>query len=452
MIKNCIRKTLFFTVVFFSCFPSFGKDVILGGKSGWPVFQTQENIAKGQGRYGYDCIQLSTNSFVFDDDTDLLINFENQRNPIAEGKYTILSNSLKNTSQTIMEKGAGLSRNTGGLSILGQPGTFFGSEGFMGSFSIEFWLCPSVAENGEVVINWESSKNVKGILLHQLLNCMFDSGHLEWTLVDFFDNYVSEDDSAEVKLTGSTKIIPDTWTYHALSYDCETGILEYLVNGVTEDIKYITNTGTEDGDISLVVLGAKSKIQICSKYTGKIDDIRILRRPYSQPDYQSAESAGKVSRMLYQPTGGKFVTKPIVVSTGSRLSMLSSEMTVPSQTDVCFYVRSGDNYFNWTDNYPKWKKVESGKEIKDVTGMYFQVACEIFPDGDGSLSPTITDIKLTFDELPLPLPPFTVRAEAGNGKVVLSWNYSAKTFLSCTKSGRPFFLTMLVSPAIRGRQ
>ena len=56
--------------------------------------------------------------------------------------------------------------------------------------------------------------------------------------------------------------------------------------------------------------------------------------------------------------------------------------------------------------------------------MYFQIACYIYPDGDGTITPTITQIKLDFEEMPLPLPPFTVKAEAGNGSVTLSWSYS----------------------------
>ena len=56
--------------------------------------------------------------------------------------------------------------------------------------------------------------------------------------------------------------------------------------------------------------------------------------------------------------------------------------------------------------------------------MYFQLACDIFPDGDGSVSPTITQIVLDIEELPLPVPPYTVRAQAGNGSVTLTWNNS----------------------------
>lgn len=424
MKKNLVKKSISILAVFLLGTSLYAKEITLGGKAGWPVFQSSENITKGKGRYGYDCIELATNSFKYDNYTDLLINFENASNLISEGNYDVVSNNMKISKQTIMEKGAGLSRNIGGMKIIGQPGSFFGSEGLMGSFSIEFWLCPSLSENGETIINWESSKNVSGRLIYQLLNCSFSGGRLEWTLSNIFDSYKGKQTNTEVHMKGMKTIIPDTWTYHALSYDCETGVLEYLVNGETEDIKYITSTGNEGGEVGLVVLGRRSEISFCSEYTGKIDDIRILRRPYELPDYQSAETAGKISRMLYAPKGGRFVTKPIVVSTGSILTSIDAETYIPSQTDVCFYVRSGDNYFNWTDSYPKWKPVENHQDLKGISGMYFQLACDIYPDGDGGVSPSVTSIKLNFEELPLPLPPFTVKAVAGNGCVTLSWNYS----------------------------
>lgn len=419
MIKNA-SKIILSSLIFCLAYPSFSKDITLGGKEGWPTFQSEQNITKGKGRFGYESIQLSTNSFVKDDDTDLLIDFENPANIIAYGNYEVVFNNLKFSNQAIMEKSAGLCRNMGGLDLMGLPGSFFGSPGVQGSFTIEFWLCPSIAENGEVIFDWESSKVARGNLIYQLLNCSFSKGHLVWNLTNFFDGYENQ----TVTLEGSSKIIPDKWAHHALSFDCETGILEYLVNGITQDIIYITSNGKENGQTYLVYLGEQAKLQFCKEYTGKIDEIRIMRKPYSELGGQIAENAGKTSRMLYEPKGGRFVTKPIVVSTGSKLKKIVSEQTVPSQTEICYYVRSGDNYFNWTSNYPEWKAVVPGQEIEDISGMYFQLACDLYPDGDGSSSPSITQLTLEFEELPLPHPPFTVKAQAGNGSVTLSWSCS----------------------------
>ena len=429
MLGNCIKKRLLIIAVtaVISCGSMaalFAKEYLLGGKNGWPVFQQQENITTGKGRFGYDCIQLATNSFVFDEYTDLLIDFEDAQMPISNGDYTINRNNFQLTNQTKNEKSAGLSRNMGGLSISGKPGSFFGSEGLMGSFSIEFWLCPSIAENGEIVLNWESSRNEDGRLVFQVINGTFDKGHIQWELNNIFDLYVNAAGRNEVELKGASKIIPDVWSYHVLSFDCETGILEYIVNGITEDITYITTTRSEGGDVSLVYLGTPSEVQICSEFTGMLDDFRILRRPYTPPDFQSAENAGRIGHAQYLPEGGRFITRPIMVSTGSVLNKLEAEMNVPSQTAVCYYVRSGENFYGWNEEEPAWIPVESGEELSGITGLYFQVAAELMPDGNCEQTPAITSIKLDFTELPEPLPPFIVKAVAGNGSVTVSWNYS----------------------------
>ena len=400
------------------------KEIVLGGKAGWPVFQSEENLSRGKGRFGYECIQLDTNSFEVQPETDLLINFEKKSNPIAHGNYELVSNKIHNSNQTNMGKYAGLCRNTGGLYVLGQPGTFFGTEGLMGSFCIEFWLNPSLAENGEVILNWESSKKVNHHLIYQLMNATFASGHIEWTFTDIFDAKINDTELHEIVLKGTSRIIPEKWSYHVLSFDADTGLLEYKVNGVTEDLKFITSNGYENGEVALVVMGTPSQLEICPEYTGEIDDFRISRKPYEIPEFQSAENAGKVEYTMYVPTGGKFVSKPMIVSDGSMLNSITAEMDVPSQTEICFYVRSGDNYYGWTDSYPEWKPVKSGEQIKGVTGLYFQVAAELFPDGDGEKSPTLTQLVMDYTELPEPLPPFIVKAMAGNGSVTVSWNYS----------------------------
>ena len=433
MNKNCIKKSVFF-VVFFSLYiilsmeSVFAKEIKLGGKAGWPSLKVQDNIITGKGRYGYESIEIAPNSFTFNDYTDLLIDFEKENSSILNSDYYIVKNSLHSSTKTKFEKYAGLSRNLGSLCVKGTPGTFFGSEGLMGSFAIEFWLCPSVSENGENIFSWESSRNVDNRLVYQMIDAVFKEGHLEWNFTNLFDiytdNVTNPTNLNEIILKGSTNIIPDEWSYHSISYDCETGILEYLVNGITEDLVYVTSNGKETGEIFLVFLGTVSEVHFCKEYTGLIDDIRILRRPYSPPDFQSAENAGKLGHTMYLPTGARFETMPIMLSAGSKINKIDAITDVPAQTEVCLYVRSGDNFYGWTDEYPKWKPVGNGEELNDVTGLYCQVAVELFADGDGQKTPSITELTIDYTELPLPLPPFSVKAIAGNEKVTISWSYS----------------------------
>ena len=56
--------------------------------------------------------------------------------------------------------------------------------------------------------------------------------------------------------------------------------------------------------------------------------------------------------------------------------------------------------------------------------MYFQVAGELYPDGGGKTTPSVTQIDVEYTTLPEPLPPYKVFAEKGDGQVTLTWSYS----------------------------
>ena len=52
------RILVFISLIGIGCIVSgfslaFAKEVKLGGKEGWPVFQSQQNITTGKGRFGY---------------------------------------------------------------------------------------------------------------------------------------------------------------------------------------------------------------------------------------------------------------------------------------------------------------------------------------------------------------------------------------------------------------
>jgi len=421
--ENYIRKTGFlFALMTLMGTGAFAKEISLGGKNGWPQLEVMENVTTGKGRFGYECMELKTNAFEADYDTDLILNFENPKNPIAYGNYIIEKNELQNVSATELGKGAGLSRDNGGMTLRGKPGTYFGSQGLSGSFSIEFWLNPALAENGEEIFQWHSSRTEDSRIIYQMIHASFEGGHLKWLLDNVFDNYYLGNQN--LTLQGCSTIIPNTWSRHVLSFDAETGLLEYLVNGYVEDLKYVTSTKHEGGDVSLVLLGVPAEFDLCGQYTGKIDDFRIKKAAYALPSYQNAENAGSIEHMKYVRSGGYFRSKPIMVTAGSVLNSVDLEMYVPEQTAVNLYVRSGDNRYNWTDTYPEWKCIEPGEALSGFSGLFFQVACDLYPDGNGNVTPGVTEIKLNYTELPLPLPPFSVSAVAGDGCVTLKWNYS----------------------------
>ena len=415
----CNRKILVFVslclLVLSSAFAE-DKKIVLGGKAGWPSLSVMDGVTLGKGKFGYDCMQLATNSRSSDSGTDLLIDFETSRERDITGNYSVKKDNMLHTTKSVMGKGAGLSNDQGGLRLSGAAGSLFGTSGNTGSFTIEFWLSPSIAENGEIVFSWRSSRTVADYPLYQMITASFINNHLEWSFTNVFNGYTNDD--GEVSLASYRTIIPDHWCHHVVSYDEDTGLLEYRIDGQLEALKYVTSNGRErGGSVFTPQLGVVADIDICPQYTGSIDDFRIERRA-------ADEVNPELHYDTYKVDGGRFVTEPLLVTDGATLTKIDAVTTEPAQTAVVLYVRSGDNYFNWTENEPAWVLVKSGEAIQNVHGLYFQVAADLFPDGGGKHTPSITELDINYTEVPLPLPPFTVNAKAGDGEVTLTWGYS----------------------------
>jgi hypothetical protein len=397
--------------------------VTIGGKAGWKQLSVRNGIAEGTGRYGYKCVQLATNSLTIDSDTDLLLDFENGSFSDRSGHYKVKTNGLSSTSHAVMGKSAAFSRDTGcGLVLSGLPGSFFGTEGPSGSFSIEFWLAPSTADNGEVVFNWRSSRSSLGSIMYQMIAASFVENKLEWSFSNIFDGYTPND--GEVSIMGVSPVIPSKWSFHVISFDEDTGMLEYRVDGKLESVKYITSSGHERGTTYIPFFGIPSDVEICPAYTGRIDDFRIERHSYEMETSGDPDFVPVLKPDVYRADGGRFETQPLLTTLGSTLDSVTAVMNIPPQTAVCLFVRSGDNYFNWTETYPEWKPVESGKKLSGISGRYFQIAANLYPDGRGVQTPAITELQIVYTKPVVPLPPFMVRAEAEAGSVTLTWSYS----------------------------
>ncbi|MCM1321760.1 MAG: hypothetical protein NC041_09765 [Bacteroides sp.] len=401
-----------------------------GGKNGWQELAVKKNITSGMGRFGYEAMQLAAVTFQPDEFTDLLIGFEDSEAPQeipadgtenggfgisdAAGNYEVVSSSLILSEKTRFGKSAGVSRGiSGGLVLKGTDGTLFGTEGPSGSFTIEFWLMPSLAENGETVFSWRSSKKVQDVPQYQTITASFFGNRLSWSFVNVF----SGEDSSEntVELTGYKAVIPNQWAHHTLVYNENISRLEYYVDSSLEAIVYVTENKREGGKRLDPVFGIPAAINWCPHFTGSIDEIRIERSAAEQRLYDR-----------FNAEGGRFETMPVETSgIGAELTGISSITQMPPQTAIQLFVRSGDNIHLWAESPPEWVPLPLNGPITDVSGRYFQLAAELYPDGLGLTTPAVTEIIVRYTEKHPPVPPFAVRAAAGDGEVTLTWSAAA---------------------------
>lgn len=425
IVLSSISILLFF-ILNFNAF-SVQKTKIFGGDAGWSNLAETKNIEIGKGRFGNECLEIESNKAGVSDSTDLLINFDGGKIVDEKGNYTVTENNMSLTPKSAMGNGAALAYGSG-LRLEPKENALFGRRGTPGSFAIEFWMAPANGENGENVFTWNSSRtSVVGVIgsnigktknysEYQMISCAFFNNHLEWSFSNIFIGY----DEADVILHGKSTIVPEKWSRHSISFDEETGLIEYIVDGHVEDMRFITRTGHEGGTVCVPALGVTASIELCKNFSGRIDDFRIER------DVNKVKDFGLYGTLLesYKRSGGWFSTEPTLIATGATLNSVNALMNVPEETSVRFFVRSGENYYNWTSSYPEWKEIENGAELSGVEGMYFQLKANLLCDGAGSRTPQITEIAFNYTEYPLPFPPFSVYADGGKNSITVTWNYS----------------------------
>lgn len=390
------------------------KTITLGGKDGWKSLSYRDSIVSGTGRFGYESLLLATASSRLSPETDMLLSFENNEVSDAAENYTVINQNMDFSTKAVMGKGAAMNRggSSNGIRLRGSKNSLFGSAGLTGSFVIEFWLCPSISENGEQFFNWRSSRILNDHSMYQIIRGSFFNNHIEWV----FDNIFGTEENVldEIILTSVSSIIPQKWALHTLSYDDQTGLLEYRINGTLEAVTYVTDNRKESGEVRNAMFGVPADLELCSQYNGLIDDVQITRESYTEH-----------RRSLFSLRGGRFESQPLeTIGFHSTLVSLNAVTTIPAETDIAFYVRGGDNFYEWTPEEPAWVPIIPGQKINGVQGKYFQIAAELYPDGNGIKSPSVSEIMLQYIETVPPLPPASVRAVSGNGYVDLTWSSS----------------------------
>jgi hypothetical protein len=421
--------------------------ITLGGSAGWPALSSSTGLAHGKGRLGQDALVLSS---VLPSDradsrvasalppamqtafapsgqfaanpagkTDLFLSFDDEPFADAAGNYDVVSSTFIRAGKDKARRGSGaaLCDSEGkGLVLRGKNGALFSTPGETTSFSIEFWLYPAVIENGSTLFLWRSARAGRPESLYQFIRASLFRNHLEWTFSNIWTTTAGK--PIDVTIAGKKNLVPRVWTHHVLSYDADSGIITYWLDGSTEDIRYVTSTGSESGDVYPALFGPPADVEIAPEFSGLIDEFRIVR---AASGFDSLDSRYEALER-YPAGGGRFESMPID-SGGleSTLNSISAVVSEPSSTGTAFFVRAGDNFYQWTDEYPAWIPVEPGKKIKGVVGRYFQVAGELYPDGTGSATPTVTSVSLHYEKDTLPWPPSKVFATAGSGEVTLRW-------------------------------
>ncbi len=353
-----------------------------------------------------------------DPSVDLLLHFDDISDSDATGNWAASAGPAFSIDRATARLGEGAGDFRGpdsAMTLSPKPSSLFGGNSRFRDFSIEFWLYPANADNGEVILLWRSLRRLPSGVLGQQVSCVISGGRLSWSFSGFFARPGAAKDSdadSRVELRARSPLIPRAWSHHLVRFDGDTGLVEYLVDGRPEATAYATATGREGGTVFEPAIGAAAPLEFCPEYSGLADELRISRGFVDEPSLRpfGPDSAAVVSPVADFGYGH------------SRLVAVDAEYRTPGMASVEFAYRIADSWAGWSGDTPPWIPLRPGEALPDsVRGRYVQVKAELYPDGSGLASPSLSSITLRFEADPPPPPPARLVAYPKDGAVELHW-------------------------------
>ena len=402
--------------------PAAEETIVLGAEDGWRRLTRRERLVTQPGRQGYMDLSVEPFRHGVTDHTELLLQFDELPVRDAAGRYEVQSMA---TGAGVNAPGPELTRvshRTGRgallvdgpedrLLVMPSDDAAFAPGREWGSFTIEFWLYPVVMPDASTVLSWRAREGADEAFRRQELAIEVERGALSARFENFF---IRPDGSGvTVTLEGSDRLIPRTWSHHVVRFSAQTGLLEYLVDGRPADITYVSRSGREDGSVYFPRIAAypRDGLTIADGFVGMLDELRLEGRFVTEAD-----------QPVHPPDGGVLVSDYLDLgSPGARVRRIAMTADTPGMSDVLLYYRLAN--LRGTNPVPEsaWTPIRPGDLLPDARGRFLQLRAELLPDTREAEPPTLSQISITFEREPPPLPPTALRAVPRDGAVVLEW-------------------------------
>ena len=357
-----------------------------------------------------------------EDDVDLLIRFDAD-GEAPEGNYRLIDGTVV-TSADDKKAGAASGRfyvDQSALSLQPLTKAVFASENEPGSFTIRFFIKPTVVENNEILIYWSNTIQNGGRFDYQSVICGIEDRRLVWNFERLFKNA-----APQIEVKGKSKIKAGEWSFHSLSYNRDLNFLEYSMNGRAERIVYLSPEGSESGIDTPPVTGSRphSVLTVCRRFSGKMDELMILNQATDSPAVpQLLKDEGRILFRCIDTGYSNSLIENIVTDfrTDGNSAVNGYFRISESRLDSIRWneakIDGSDGYFNGNG----WIPFRSDDFPQNVRGRYLQVAVQLLPDTVEGISPQFKSADVVYEPNLPPLPPIALTAIAGNEAVTLDW-------------------------------
>ena len=290
-------------------------------------------------------------------------------------------------------------------------GYAYSRENSINSFTIEFYLNPYQIRMNSKVLSKISIHNNGDASEYSGVRASIIDGKLIWQ----FDNlFMYNGEYSNIILSAGESLKPNEWRHHSVSFDAKTGKLAKYIDGLEEEVLYLTSTGDINGspymlDINNIIY---DPLYLGQGFIGGIDAFSftpIFKKNFNL--YKYLKNGEIISEVI------DFTNNNIFIDS------INYKANISNGTYMDIYYRISDNYFLPEDNFIEWKPL-NGKNIINERGRYIQVRAEFESDTERTLSPVLNNMEIVYHNGKAPQKPINLTATAVNNSAVLRWEGS----------------------------
>lgn len=371
--------------------------------NGSNVFYNNLNLAKKIDKnYSFE---LNKNSGYFDNTADVSLNFNT---PYNSASIIKMSPNIRHIDGIAGDKAIFIPNGSASIEIDVKDSVLF-SDNNIPSFTIEFYLKPTMNLANADIIKHAGMYTENGVYNYNLIRAAIINDRVVWEFKDFF-RYGGK--SMDITLSEGTYIKVNEWSHHSISFDAKTGRLVKYLNGVEEEVVYVTTTSDKNGGIYTRHISSKdlNPLILGSGFVGAIDGLNITSA------YKRNYDLG-----LYNQTGEVISEVINLKSDMAYLQSINIDGYIVRDSDMKLYYRASDKYFSADNNTMPWIYIKQGEDLGYIKRKYVQVKIILSSDYKKQVSPVVNSVSINYDIPKLPYAPYDLLAKPLNGAVLLSW-------------------------------
>lgn len=384
--------------------------ITLGEEDLWNNTQLT-NLSLVEGKRGFLDLTNSDNEYKSDKYTDMILHFNKPEQTDESGNYTFLNQKTFIKSAGTLGGGSVLFDGSDPLLVKSNSNAIFSPSTLWDDFTLEFRILPATLKEGSTVFLWKGLQMKESHLIAQEIRCTISNRKLVWDFENFFIN--PDNMIRRISLSGD-KLIPGIWSHHMITFNSETGLLEYKINNVPVDNIYTSKTGRESLEFNVPHIGNQQSfpIELGENFSGLMDEFRISKRIIDTPILYRYSTTG------YMETDILDLKKP-----DSLLINIETESSKPGNASIHLEYAISNNKFDLLNPDLSWTTFESFNPIM-AKGRFVKVRAQLYSETAMDSAPVLSNIKLFFNESKAPAPPLTVRLENMGNAVKVRWEKS----------------------------